>query len=238
MGLFPPLDIFARAVLAPVLIWQGLSIRRHALVLPEADGAREGVIGDGVPLRLLILGDSSGAGVGVNTQDEALSGQITCILSAKHRVVWKLIARTGATTRDADALLDAAKGDAFDVAFLALGVNDAVRLVRLGTWRRQQSDLRQRLRTEFGVKQIVVTSMPPLDKFPALTPLLRWVLGAHAKRLGDALTKDIATETDVVQLVFDVPFSPDQMASDGYHPNASTYALWGRKAAESILMHH
>jgi hypothetical protein len=66
-----------KLLLAPLLIWQGLHVRKHALVLPEPAGPRSGTLGSGAPLRLLILGDSSAAGVGVAHQSEALSGQLT-----------------------------------------------------------------------------------------------------------------------------------------------------------------
>ena len=53
--------------LGPVLLAQGLRMRRVALRLPEAAGPREGRVGEprGRPLRLLFLGDSSAGGVGV-----------------------------------------------------------------------------------------------------------------------------------------------------------------------------
>ena len=49
----------AALLLSPVLLLQALHVRRHALRLPEADGARTGRVGDGTPLSLLILGDSA-----------------------------------------------------------------------------------------------------------------------------------------------------------------------------------
>ena len=62
--------------LAPVIIAQGLYVRRVTPRLPEPEGERSGVNGAGPPLSLLILGDSAAAGVGVATQDQALSGQL------------------------------------------------------------------------------------------------------------------------------------------------------------------
>ena len=48
----------------------------RALRLPEAEGPRAGSAGEGPALRLLILGDSSAAGVGTTHQEEALLGQM------------------------------------------------------------------------------------------------------------------------------------------------------------------
>lgn len=231
----PPLDILARVPLLPLLVWQGLSVRRNALILLEAAGARDGVVGDGAELSLLILGDSSGAGVGVENQQFALSGQVATALAGECRVTWELIARTGATTQDATQMLNSAQQARYDVVLLALGVNDAVRLIRLSKWRAQQEALRERLRTTYRAKQIIVTAVPPLEVFPALPPLLRWILGAHAARMDEALRVDLSEEGDATYLTLDAPFTPDAMAADGYHPSAETYAFWGQAAAACIL---
>ena len=62
-------------VLLPLLIWQGGRLRTTMPRLPEADGPRTGLTSGPAPsLRLVILGDSSAAGVGVGRQDEALAG--------------------------------------------------------------------------------------------------------------------------------------------------------------------
>ena len=55
-----------KITLGPLLLWQGRAVRARALKLPEAAGPREGREGQGAPaLRLLVVGDSSAAGVGV-----------------------------------------------------------------------------------------------------------------------------------------------------------------------------
>jgi hypothetical protein len=66
----------AMLALAPILLCQGKYVRRVTPKLPEADGPRFGEAGVGKPLRLLVLGDSAAAGVGVNTQQEALAGHL------------------------------------------------------------------------------------------------------------------------------------------------------------------
>lgn len=62
--------------LLPVVIIQGVKVRKKTPRLLEASGDRDGLVGQGDPLSLLILGDSAAAGVGVETQQDALSGAI------------------------------------------------------------------------------------------------------------------------------------------------------------------
>ncbi|MEN8892999.1 SGNH/GDSL hydrolase family protein [Planktotalea arctica] len=234
MGLLP-LDVLMRLPLAPVMLWMGTRVRRNALVLPEASGAREGTFGEGRDVRLLILGDSSGAGVGVVTQSAALSGQLVNALGLHCRVHWRLIAKTGATTQSAAQMLLDARSGPYDVAVLALGVNDAVRLLPLRLWRARQAKLRKILRERFGVRCICVTGVPPLEYFPALPRLLQWILGSHARRMDGVLQEDLRTDSGAEHVQIDMPFSRDAMAEDGYHPSADTYRLWGQAMAKRIL---
>ncbi|MDH3952646.1 MAG: SGNH/GDSL hydrolase family protein, partial [Gammaproteobacteria bacterium] len=55
---------------------QGIWTNLRVPTLPEPPGAREGSAGKGPPLKLLVVGDSAAAGVGVSRQDEALLGQV------------------------------------------------------------------------------------------------------------------------------------------------------------------
>ena len=54
------------ALLAPLIVPQGLWVRATIPLLQEPPGERQGTSGDGPPLRLLILGDSAAAGVGTS----------------------------------------------------------------------------------------------------------------------------------------------------------------------------
>ncbi|EEX09439.1 hypothetical protein SL1157_1477 [Ruegeria lacuscaerulensis ITI-1157] len=60
-------DQIVRLPLLPLLAAQALMVRQRALRLPEPSGPREGRQGRGPRLRLLIVGDSSAAGVGAGT---------------------------------------------------------------------------------------------------------------------------------------------------------------------------
>ena len=92
--------------LGPVLLAQGQWVRRSTPQLPEAAGPRLGTVaiaGDAAPLRMLIVGDSSAAGVGVDTQDQALAPPAAKLISRRFKmpVEWQLIARSGVNTREA-----------------------------------------------------------------------------------------------------------------------------------------
>jgi hypothetical protein len=126
---FRPATLAAKLALAPLLIAQGRCVRATALKLPEAAGERRGVAGTGrVALRVLIVGDSSAAGVGVGTQDEAFAGQLAQALAERTgaAVGWQLVATSGHTAQDAARALAGATLATADLLVTALGVNDVV----------------------------------------------------------------------------------------------------------------
>lgn len=222
-------------IYAPVLAVQAVGVIRRTPRLPEAAGPRADECGQGPALRLLILGDSSAAGVGVDNQHQALSGHLARGLSAERRVVWQLVARTGMATAKLPAFLDATCTDRFDIAVTALGVNDATRLVSPARWVTQTRRLHQTLRAKHAVRRIYATTMPPLGQFAALPVPLSTVLGAHATVMQAALDKGLAADRDVRSIDPDWGLDPTLMARDGFHPGPQIYRRWGEFAGRMIL---
>ncbi|KIN70834.1 Lipolytic enzyme, G-D-S-L [Sulfitobacter noctilucae] len=229
------LDTAFRALMSPVLMAQAMRVRRTAQSLPEAAGPREGTFGAGPVLRLTIIGDSSAAGVGVARQSEALSGQLVNMLGTAFTVQWHLDALTGATTRSTIARLQLAQSRPGDVVITALGVNDVTRLIPAATWVRQQNTLFDRVQHLYQPRQIYVTGMAPLGRFPLLPDPLRWTLGRHADRLERQREKLIATRNDCTLVPFNTTLDSGLMATDGFHPGPNLYALWAKEMASRII---
>ncbi len=227
-------DALRAALMAPVLVPQAAWVMLRAARLPEAAGPRDGVAGAGADLRLLIVGDSSGAGVGVETQDEALAGRLVAHLAPHARVHWRLEARGGATTTTALADLAQMPDGPFDVAVIALGVNDAKNGMRRARWRRNYSDLVSLLKARFGVTRLVASGVPPLGAFPLLPPPLRGVLGARAAALDAELRALVAQDPALRYVPMEFPLDRRLMAADGFHPAAPLYDLWAGRVAERI----
>lgn len=229
------IDMPARALLLPVLVAQALRVRQSALKLPEAAGPRSGVMGAGPDLRLLILGDSSAAGVGAGYQEMALAGQLTQKLAETHRVVWQLEATTGHTTRDALRRLNALGDLHFDVAVVALGVNDVTHAVPLFRWLKMQRELIEILSRRHGVSRICLSGLPPMGEFPLLPNPLRWVLGRQARRFDRHLRHMISnySHVSVTPMEFDLDIS--HMAEDGFHPSPRVYSEWANRVFKQII---
>ncbi len=228
------LDMLATLALSPWLIGQGLYTRAKTPKLPEAKGPREGLNGEGSPLKVLVLGDSAAAGVGVRYQSEALSGQLAQDLGKDFAVAWKLLAQTGRDAGEVLALLEDEPEKVFDVAVLSVGVNDVTGRTSLTAWRESLKRLHACLNTRFGVGHVFFSPIPPMHVFPALPQPLRWWLGRRAGQLNEVLAKMVNQHDDCTLLAGDYPIDPKLMAADGFHPGEEAYALWAREAAGAI----
>ncbi len=229
------LDLLARIALAPLLLVQALRTRARTPKLPEALGAHTGQTGTGPALRLLLVGDSTMAGVGSAHLDEALAGQLCARLAPHYTLHWHIHARTGATTR---ATAQSLPPHPCDMAVVSLGVNDVTSLVPLRRWLAQTKALITQLRAQ-GAQAIHLSAVPPMGRFPALPQPLAWVLGAQAARMNAALAQMIADEMPdvVLHTLSDLPLGEGAVARDGYHPGPATYALWAEQVASQILTH-
>ena len=228
-------EVIAAALLSPVLLMQAVYVRSRALELPEPPGDRAGVVGQGAPLRVLLLGDSSAAGVGVEAQDDALLGQITHRLARHATVTFELVAQTGAKTGDALAWLDELPRQNYDVVITALGVNDVTELVPLRRWLQHQETLMGRLVNDCGARCVIVSGVPNLSEFPALPNPLGWLLGRRAVWLDRHLAPLVVRQPRCIHLPADMMLTPSNMARDGFHPGGIVYAAWAEMVVAAIL---
>lgn len=225
-------------LLGPVFYLQGFYVRRAIPKLPEAEGQRLGVSGKGKTQRLLILGDSAAAGVGVNHQQQALSGTLVNALEASFELHWKVLATSGDTSTHLIERLQQASAEPFDLVVISVGVNDVNTLASSRRWLKNLTTLSQLLTNKFSARHIIFSSLPPMHRFPALPQPLRWWLGSRAKRFNNLLSQ-YACHHQACTFA-EIPYTPagDLIASDGFHPGPKAYAIWGRYIAELIVKHH
>lgn len=221
-----PLAALHRLAFYPVLLTQGPFIKYRTERLREPKGAREGVIGQGPDLRLLIVGDSSAAGVGVNTQSQALSGRLAYGLAPYARLEWQLVARCGDTTPMSLRRVKAAQPRRADVAVVALGVNDIMRGTRVARWIEQTEALVNHLTGSVGVGHVYLSGLPAVSQFPRLLNPLRWTMGHQAERFDRALRGVVAERSDTTLIPADMALNVNNMARDGFHPGPKVYAFW------------
>jgi lysophospholipase L1-like esterase len=225
-----------KLTLSPLLLAQAVLMHHTLPRLPEATGPRRGRVGRGRDgLGLLIIGDSSAAGVGVDHQEKALAGRLSRALAQRlgQPVRWQLCARSGVNSAQALALVDEAQPA--DVAVLVTGVNDVVDQMSPMRALHHRERVVTALRDRVGVRHVVVTPVPPVHLFAGLPQPLRWVAGRDAAAHERALARWASLQSAVSHLPFDLPLDDiTLLARDGFHPGAPLYKLWGEALADHI----
>jgi len=226
------------ALLAPIALPLAVRTRRNALRLPPASGPLDGVAGadlPGEPLRLLVLGESTVVGVGVDELHAALVAQLAATLAARsgRPVAWRACGENGITATQAhERLLPQVLDQPFDLALLVFGVNDTTHLTSLPRWEAALGGMAQAL-TARGAR-VAFSSVPPLQHFTALPWLLRRLLGMRAALL-DACLRRLATRQGAGHHAVELEFSAEYLARDGYHPSALGYRVWAEGLALNLL---
>ncbi|MFZ6741670.1 SGNH/GDSL hydrolase family protein [Undibacterium sp. JH2W] len=246
---FSYLPELVAAPLYPLLAWQGRRTRAVTPRLPEASDLAYGVcVSASAPvdkLRVLGIGESPVAGVGVANYEEAITAQLANALAGKlyATVEWQALGQNGARLSWARQALAAFRqtlaqaSPAWDVILLAFGVNDTTSFCSARSYRAELQSLLDELQTMLGPAGFVILAgVPPMQVFPALPSPLRQILGMKARVL-DQINRDMAASR---QQVLHLPFTAKlqdarQMAEDGYHPSALGVSIWAQELAKTFL---
>lgn len=228
----------ATAGLLPLLVAQGVRVRRDTPRLPGAAGPVVGSVGMGPVLRLVVLGESTVAGVGAATHADGLTGRLAVELADRFdvSVTWRAAGRIGANVATVRRqVLPQLAGRAADVVVVACGVNDVIEFTPTTRWRVGLLRLLVELRRSLGPVPVVLTGVPPMGRFPSLPQPLRTVLGLRARDLDDAAARLAARLSGVVH----VPMPADVLTGstfcpDRFHPSQAGYALWAEHLADAI----
>lgn len=217
------------APISPFLYLQGRYTRWKVGVLPPAGGPKSGRTAEGEAAKLLVIGESTVAGLGARTHDLALAGQFAKHLAAKIRrpVEWTVVGRSGVTARQTiEELLPQVPDDRFDYILIGLGGNDVLKLSTPARWRNDMTELLGLLRSKNPDAVMFLSNCPMICLSPALPNPLRAILWELSKMHND----NIAVLTAQMERVFyypqpvDVPL--EGFFADGIHPSERGYAEW------------
>ena len=232
----------AHAVVLPLLpvLWvQGTVVRRSTVRLPDAAGEPHGELPGALPaLRLWTLGESTVAGVGASTQEDAMPRQVAGHV-ARHTgraVAWDALGISGITVEGLHARVSRLPAvPSAHACVVAVGVNDTTGMTRARRFVEGMDALVALVRRRVGAAvPVVVAGVPPMQHFPALPQPLRLAMGLRSQVLDAALRAWCARQDAVVH----VPTSPRpdwDFAADGYHPGPRSYRAWSAALAEAVV---
>lgn len=224
--------------LLPLLAAQGRRVRRTTVRLPPAADPASGCAGDGVPaVRLLLVGESTVAGVGAASHERALAGETAAALATAigRAVAWCAVGENGATAAcSRDVLVPRIPAGPVDAVAIALGVNDVLRLHGPDVWVRDLVRLIDAIRERVGPAPVVVAAMAPIGRFPSLPQPLRLVLGERAAALDRATARVVDLREGVSRSASRLESDERSFATDRFHPSEEGYRAWGRLLAADV----
>ena len=261
-------------LLAPIYLYQGRKVKRNTLRLPEPEGARCGRVslGEAIDntsdnisdyqqtLSLMIVGDSAAAGVGSQTQQDALVGQLIPALQQQalaneafgkqfNELTWSLQATTGHTSFDILRRLYVLSkpSQPLNVMVISVGVNDTTAKVSTAQWQQQIEAIIAIAQRKFGVQQLIFARLPQMAQMPALPVPLNGYVGSKALVLDDILQQVCSDHNGVTYMATDFARMLDEhangepidiavmFADDGFHPSSTMYGYWAQQLAELIV---
>lgn len=224
----------------PILIIifpQALYVKRSTIRLPEATGPKKGLL-DGIEpkLKILHVGESTVAGVGVINVEEGLTANIAKELntSTKKEVQWQIHGVNGIKLKELLEHLQKNPPDQCDIALITMGVNDTTKLTTIKKWN-QYINQTITLLKPVTRGPIIFTQVPPMVQFPALPAPLKYLLGLRSAILDLSLKRICQNNSGIYHVASEPKVEPDYMAKDGYHPSELGYSEWAKSIGPKIL---
>lgn len=221
----------------PLIALQGMWTSRQMAGLPEATGPTRGFTTSpvGPPVRLLVVGESTAAGCGADTHDEAFTGAFARVLEEQvgRQVRWEVHGESGIRIRRLRHHVLPDVTERADVAVLLIGVNDVIARTPVAEWREDLAGVLDDLRAQADT--VVMAGTPPFATFPALPGALRGYLAERGRTLDD-VARTLCAERSGVVWVAPPASQPDAdfFARDGFHPSATGYESWARHLASQL----
>lgn len=175
--------------------------------------------------RVLVFGAGPAAGWGVLSHDLGLPGALARALTARtaRGVDVDVVSNPRITVRSAVNTLEGLRLWRYDAIVVALGVNDAVNLTSLRSWRRELSGVLRFLERESSRStHIFIVGVHPIRSIPVFDS----VLGSVADRHGQALNRVTARLCAELPRTVFVPLATAPHSKRGHYRAAADYRHW------------
>jgi lysophospholipase L1-like esterase len=238
--------LLGAGALATTLAAEVMAARRHRFVPSHPPLEISGTIGpeDGEPLTLVVLGDSSVAGVGADAAEDTLTYGVAKALCDQYRVSLHALGVSGSRLANVvGQQLPQLEGLEADIVLVCVGTNDVTHGTTLREARRQLRLLVEGLARIAPDAKVIVSGLPPAETATAFHRPLRDLIGFRAllfTRLYRAeLTRHGISVFDIAKLTRSAFHGKREMFSaDRFHPSSAGYAflgpIYGRAVREAI----
>lgn len=216
--------------------------------LPVPDYVVEATVGSGggspvERVELVVLGDSTVAGIGSPSAEDSLAVLVADRVAAQAGRAVHVIGYgvSGALTEDVrtDQLPKLVDGSV-DVLLIVIGSNDATHVTPPWAMASHTRELLLAARDAVGPDSAVVLGgIPQFTTVPALGQPLRWAVGRYAGLLRErqrSVAADLGVPFVDIAALASPRFVgvPDAMSSDGFHPAPTGYGFWADALAPAV----
>ncbi len=234
--------------LLPILAIQGKRLKKRFPRLPAAKEPIGKTVGSDKEKKVLIIGESTMAGLGVEYHKDGFAGSF-----AKHftkisgdSITWKVVAKSGITAgRFRERYLEKLPEEKPDLILIGLGANEVFELNSPNRWKIDFANLLIDLSERYPETNMVLLNLPPVESFPGITGLMRFTFG-HLMNLIHEVSLELENYFEYLTYAKRRIILSDWKArmptvtddgdffSDGVHPNGITYKVWGMEIAELV----
>lgn len=224
----------------PVYAFQGIRLRNKAMrmappkQLPfvEVKGKAKSK-----PLKLLFIGDSSAAGVGVTDFKECVAGRTPHLLSQKsgRTVTCRTCGNNSATEGDLRDLIvpNLARAE-YDYIIVNIGTNDAKNFHTVSRFKKEFGGLLYALNAKFPEAKVIWSGIIDVKDIPLLPSPLNTLMGIRA-RLLKKMGNELCFERGALFPPTKWRVIKENFAEDGFHASSKGYEEWAEELTDYIV---
>jgi lysophospholipase L1-like esterase len=218
----------------PYLVYQAKKVRKSSPKLPSQSSLL--TLGQGEK-HVLLLGESTVAGVGASAATHTLAGNFSRMLGDSYQI--ETIGKKGLRVKDAFSLYQLQKKSRTTTSegvILFLGANDCFLLTSPQEFKQELRSLIQQIQEETDADWIYLAAIPPVHLFPAFSEQMRAFLSKQRAYLQREMEDIAANDPKVIYHAIPMDLQPEFFSADGVHPSDLGYQKIAELAIEKMVL--
>jgi lysophospholipase L1-like esterase len=216
----------------PFLFFEAKQVRKSSPKLPSHSSLL--TLGHGEN-HILLLGESTVAGVGASSTAHTLAGNFYRLLGESFQI--ESIGKKGLRVKDSLSLYLShrkTQGPKSKGAILFLGANDCFLLTSPTAFKKEMDALIHQIQINTSAQWIYLAAIPPVHLFPAFSKRMQSFLQAQRSYLQVELEKIASSNPKVIYEEIPMDLHPEFFSADGIHPSDLGYQKIAELAFEKL----
>ncbi len=216
----------------PFLVYQAKQIRKSSPSLPSQSSLL--TLGHGEN-HILLLGESTVAGVGASSPAHTLAGNFHRLLGESYQI--ETIGKKGLRVKEALSLFYQHRQEQtrkFKGVILFLGANDCFLLTSPDAFKKEVETLIHQIQLATFSEWIYLAAIPPVHLFPAFSKRMKAFLQVQRSYLQSELEKIAHNHPNVIYHGISMDLQPEFFSADRIHPSDLGYQKIAELAVEKL----